>query len=112
MSAEIYEKHLLKALKQGEATMENVFHCRTPDCVGFFQHVAGATAFPCEVCSNVNCFKCNAIHEDKTCEQYQEDLLNNVKNQRELKMTEDAVINLLAKGSVRNDAIMSIIERY
>lgn len=99
---DMYEKHLLKALKRGEATMENAFHCKTPDCAGFFQNDKDAKAFPCEVCWKVNCIKCQAIHEDKTCDQYQADLKNDVKNQQDLQSSEEAVSKLIASGEVTN----------
>lgn len=38
--------------------------------------------------------------QDKTCVEYQADLLNDVKNQKELLQTEAAVKEMLAKGNV------------
>lgn len=97
---EVYEQFLQRALKQGETNLDNVLHCKTPDCIGFVQTDADATAFVCQVCDAINCIKCKAIHELKTCEEYQFDLLNDVKNQKELQMTEQAVTELIAKGEV------------
>lgn len=98
---EIYDLHLSKALKRGEINLDNIFHCKTPDCIGFIQHDNDVTAFNCEVCEKVNCIKCVAIHEEKSCEQYQDDLKNDVKNQQELKLTEEAVKVMIETGEVR-----------
>ena len=100
-SPEVYEAFLNRALKQGEANLTNVFHCKTPDCIGFIEFAQGTKAFPCEVCHVVNCVLCKAIHELKTCEEYQFDLKNDVKNQEELKLTEEAVKDLVENGAVR-----------
>lgn len=97
---ETYERHLSKALQRGESNLENVFHCKSPDCAGFIQYDVGATAFPCQLCEKVNCIKCEAIHEEKTCQQYQDDLKNDVKNVRELQLTEEAVQKMITKGEV------------
>lgn len=98
---EVLEQCLQRALKQGEANLDDVFHCQTKDCPGFVQAVGANTAFVCEVCNHINCIKCKAVHEDKTCDQYQFDLLNDVKNQEELKLTEQAVKDIIEKGEVR-----------
>ena len=58
----IYEIHLSKALKRAEAILGNVYHCKTPDCVGFIQH-EGAKAFCCNLCDKVNCINCKTVHE-------------------------------------------------
>jgi hypothetical protein len=99
--AEIYEKHLTKALERAETNLQNVFHCKFPDCHGFAELAPDVNAFACQVCEKVNCIKCQTIHEEKTCEQYQFDLVNDAKNQRELKLTEQAVQAMLQKGEVR-----------
>lgn len=101
VSTSIYDLHLSKALKRGEVNLENIFHCKTPDCIGFIQHANDTNAFNCEVCEKVNCIKCSAIHEDKNCEQYQFDLKNDAKNQQELQLNEEAVKDLIEKGEVR-----------
>lgn len=99
--AEIYEQFLQRSLKQGESNLENLFHCQTPNCIGFVQANDALNAFfACQVCSAINCIKCKAIHEQKSCQEYQNDLKNDVKNQNELKLTEEAVKKLIAKGEV------------
>lgn len=60
---ELYEMHQLKGLKRAETALENIYHCKTPDCGGFFQHDEDRSAFVCTVCDKVNCIKCKTIHE-------------------------------------------------
>lgn len=36
LNADDYKKLQMKSLRQSEATMANVFHCKTPDCIGTF----------------------------------------------------------------------------
>lgn len=60
---EIYEIHIGKGMKRAETVLENIYHCKTPDCVGFFQHGEDRSAFVCTICDKVNCIKCKTIHE-------------------------------------------------
>ncbi|KAG7171630.1 RanBP-type and C3HC4-type zinc finger-containing protein 1-like [Homarus americanus] len=53
-----YDKHLTKSVKQAEGTMQNVFHCKTPDCPGFCQFEDNVNSFHCDVCEKVNCLTC------------------------------------------------------
>lgn len=100
VSAEIYEKHLATGLKRAQTNLENVFHCKLPDCIGFVVTLPDNIAFICPVCQKVNCIPCKAIHEEKTCEQHQDDLINDQKNQQELKLTEEAVKKMIESGEV------------
>lgn len=105
VTPETFELHLSKGLQRAETNLENIFHCKAPDCIGFIQHEPGRTAFPCPVCEKVNCIKCNTIHEEKTCEQHQFDLVNDVKNQRELTLTNEAVQAMVANGEVNKKTL-------
>ncbi|XP_077510019.1 uncharacterized protein LOC144121003 isoform X3 [Amblyomma americanum] len=47
-------------------------HCATEDC-GYEEVVAAnATELPCYKCRHTTCLRCNAIHGNLTCEQYQQ----------------------------------------
>lgn len=98
---DVLEKHLEKSLKQGENVLANVFHCKSPNCDGFVVKENDTIAFVCPVCEVVNCVKCSAIHEEKSCEQHLEHLKLDSVNQRDLKLTSEAVEKLLEKGDVR-----------
>ncbi|XP_066944421.1 serine-rich adhesin for platelets-like isoform X2 [Macrobrachium rosenbergii] len=73
-----YEKHLNKSVKQAEGSMHNVFHCKTPDCLGFCQFEDNVNVFQCDVCKRTNCLTCQAQHEGKTCQAYQDELAGKV----------------------------------
>lgn len=69
VSPDDFEKFLARSLALVELQTGNAFHCRTPDCTGWW--IGGdATAYPCPVCSCVNCLSCGAIHEDMDCATY------------------------------------------
>lgn len=100
VSPEIHEKYLATALKRAETNMQNIFHCKSLDCVGFVEHEHDRIAFNCTVCEKVNCIPCKAIHEDKTCEQYQESLLTSTRTREEEQMTEAELKKRIEDGNV------------
>ncbi|KAK8398349.1 hypothetical protein O3P69_003913 [Scylla paramamosain] len=78
LTAKEYEQHLNKSVKQAEGAMQNVFHCKTPDCPGFCQYEDNVNEFHCDVCGKDNCLTCQAQHGGITCQEYQDDLANKV----------------------------------
>lgn len=54
--------------------MQNTVHCKTPDCIGFCVSEDNLNYFDCPVCEKVNCLRCNVIHMEKTCKEYQDDV--------------------------------------
>ncbi|XP_070506345.1 ranBP-type and C3HC4-type zinc finger-containing protein 1-like [Chironomus tepperi] len=99
VSVEIFDKHLQKALKVAEHGNELAFHCRTPDCPIFMEIADEVTSFQCPTCKKVNCIKCKAIHEGKTCLDYQEEINPQMKTDRlhsENFQSEDAIKQLIA----------------
>lgn len=100
VSEEIYEKHLSMALKRAETNLENVFHCKLPDCVGFVEHQPDNTAFICPVCEKVNCIVCKTIHEDKTCEQYKDEINTSSRTKEEEQLTEEELKKRVEEGKV------------
>ncbi|KAL7031605.1 hypothetical protein ACKWTF_007070 [Chironomus riparius] len=99
VSNEVFEKHLQKSLKIAEHGNELAFHCRTPDCPIFMEIVEEVTSFQCPTCKKVNCIKCKAIHEGKTCLDYQEEVNPQMKTDRlhnENFQSEDAIKQLIA----------------
>lgn len=105
VSEETLEKHLERSFKRAETSLENVFHCKTPDCSGFIQHADDSRAFLCPVCNVVNCLSCKNIHDGMTCHDYKLTFKNDKKSQHELKMTEAAVKKMLADDKVTTEKI-------
>jgi len=99
VSNEVFEKHLQKSLKIAEHGNELAFHCRTPDCPIFMEIGADVPAFTCPSCRKVNCISCKAIHEGKSCKDYQEEINPKLKTDRlnnENLQSEDAIKKLIA----------------
>ena len=100
-------------LKQYEASIENVFHCKTLNCLGFCppdkvkryeerkilddrrfyysmeeRRNKNAKIFECPVCDEMNCVDCSIIHKNQTCNTYKAELkrleANKEKEQEEL----------------------------
>ena len=103
VSTEVHEKHLSTALKRAEVNLDNVFHCKLPDCIGFVQHQHDSTAFICPVCEKINCIPCKTIHEDETCEQYQDSLLTSTRTREEQQISEEQMKKMIESGEVRNN---------
>ncbi|XP_076053309.1 uncharacterized protein LOC143032427 isoform X2 [Oratosquilla oratoria] len=78
VSAKQYEKHLSKSVKQAEGSMQNVFHCKTPDCPGFCQFEDNVNDFNCDVCRKTSCLTCQAQHMGMTCKEYQDRITQQV----------------------------------
>ena len=54
-----YDKFQMKSLMQSEAAMNNSFHCKSPDCIGFCIFEDNLNFFDCKrfFCLNLNLFK-------------------------------------------------------
>ena len=48
LSQDDYAKFQLNSLRKSEAAMENTFHCKTPDCIGFCVFEDGLNFFDCK----------------------------------------------------------------
>lgn len=96
LSAADYGAFLERSLKKAESLAgKSAFHCKTPDCVGWcLTEAADVNWFDCPVCQARNCLKCEALHADMTCEDYQDRLLGNFENRR----SERALQNLVSAG--------------
>lgn len=94
---EILDKHLLKSLTLYETTSKTL-HCLKPDCPGFVEADDNVPGFMCIVCSEVNCIRCEAIHTNKTCVEF-EDIVNPDGRRKRLSAEADeAFIKYVAEG--------------
>ncbi len=75
VSHEVYQKYLQRSLVTAESTMDNSYHCKTPDCLSFCVYEDDVNFFLCPVCDKNNCLTCKAIHDNMNCQEYQEDLI-------------------------------------
>ncbi|KAK8771234.1 hypothetical protein V5799_025525 [Amblyomma americanum] len=70
-----------RGLREAENTSkEPSFHCKTPDCKGWCLHGREVEVFDCPVCKRQNCLRCEAIHKDMSCADYQADLKRRAEN--------------------------------
>ncbi|KAG5682773.1 hypothetical protein PVAND_012105 [Polypedilum vanderplanki] len=82
VSSDLFDKHLQKSLNVAESANEMTFHCRTLNCPNFVEIDPQITSYICEVCKKQNCISCKAIHEGKSCIDYQEEMNPDLKQQR------------------------------
>ncbi|XP_065211548.1 uncharacterized protein LOC135839455 [Planococcus citri] len=104
-----FEKHLSRSIKEAENKIQNTFHCKTVDCVGWCEYEEEVTEFGCPVCSQTNCINCKAIHTGMDCKQYQINIqLNSAKNPEDAK-TNKMLQTMLKKGTAMNCPKCAII---
>ncbi|CAN7948117.1 unnamed protein product, partial [Ixodes hexagonus] len=77
---EQYQELQERGLREAERTSPSSFHCKTVDCKGWCIFEEGSNTFDCPVCVKINCLRCEAIHENMNCAQYQEDLQRRAAN--------------------------------
>lgn len=58
ISKEDYDKHLAKSIRIAENKIENTFHCKTPNCLGWCIFEDNTNSFKCPVCTINNCLTC------------------------------------------------------
>lgn len=77
--------------------MQNSYHCKTPDCKGWWINEDGVNATECPICKIVNCLNCKVIHTGLNCKQYQENLVYNDPDSQNIR-TKEHLDQLLRTG--------------
>ena len=95
VSAEEYERHLARSLRQAEGNTVNSFHCRTVGCAGWCEFEDTVNLFCCPVCMHDNCITCRAIHEDMDCRAYQAKLEEDARHNEEARQTREYLQQML-----------------
>eukprot|EP00092_Neocalanus_flemingeri_P014251 GFUD01015371.1.p1 GENE.GFUD01015371.1~~GFUD01015371.1.p1 ORF type:complete len:1944 (+),score=429.50 GFUD01015371.1:197-5833(+) len=93
----ILEKHQKKSVNEAAATIQNAFHCKTPDCAGWTVIEDNVNIFKCQVCKRTNCITCQAIHDGMDCKQYQQYMLVDAQDENS-KKTKEWMDDLIGKG--------------
>lgn len=76
LTVDQYEKYLAKSLQVAENCAPNSFHCLTLNCQGWcINDDNRLSLFMCPVCRADNCIKCQAIHINLNCKEYQDSTL-------------------------------------
>lgn len=59
LSAQQYEQHVSKSLREAELRLDNSFHCKTPNCCGWCTYDDfKVVTFQCPICNANNCIPC------------------------------------------------------
>ncbi|XP_037034342.1 uncharacterized protein LOC119073147 [Bradysia coprophila] len=74
LSQDEYEKFLMKGVRVAQVTISGTILCNFPDCNGWCICEDVVNEFKCPQCKNVNCIPCKAIHPERNCREYQDDL--------------------------------------
>lgn len=98
LSPEHYEELQERGLREAERTSAGSFHCKTADCKGWCFYEEESNVFKCPVCSRTNCLRCEAIHENMNCAEYQEDLKRRAANDAAAGASMNMLEAELAKG--------------
>ncbi|XP_062547961.1 uncharacterized protein LOC134213224 [Armigeres subalbatus] len=102
VTKDMYEAHLAKSISQAESTLDNTFHCKTPNCRGWCIYEDNVNQFKCPVCTIVNCLTCRAIHDGLDCKQYQDRMNSDCDTNIEARRTKAMLQEIVDRG----DALM------
>ncbi|XP_055634528.1 uncharacterized protein LOC129774693 [Toxorhynchites rutilus septentrionalis] len=102
ITKDMYEAYLAKSIRQAESSLDNTFHCKTPNCRGWCIYEDNVNQFKCPVCTIVNCLTCRAIHDGLDCKQYQDRMSSDCDTNIEARRTKAMLQEMVDKG----DAIM------
>lgn len=98
LTEEEHQRFLELRLSIAESRSEHSFHCQTPNCRGWCIYEDEVNEFHCELCNEVNCILCRAIHQGMTCKDYQDDLRIRAENDQAAQQTKQMLDSLLQNG--------------
>lgn len=102
VTEQIYEKHLMKSIREAENKIENAFHCKTPNCRGWCIYEDNVNMFRCPVCSLTNCLTCQAIHDGLNCKQFQDQMQSDCGTNEDAKRTKEMLERMVKDGEAMN----------
>lgn len=98
LTEEEHQRFLELRLSIAESRSDHSFHCQTPNCRGWCIYEDEVNEFDCELCGEINCILCRAIHEGMNCKDYQDDLRIRAENDQAAQKTKQMLENLLQSG--------------
>ena len=98
LSPDAYNHWQQMGLNQAEGTIQNAYHCKTADCAGWCVYEDDINFFNCPVCKVQNCLTCKAIHQDKNCKEYQEEIKAKAQNDDDAKQTQKMLEDMIKQG--------------
>ncbi|XP_019734926.1 ranBP-type and C3HC4-type zinc finger-containing protein 1 isoform X1 [Hippocampus comes] len=102
LTAEEHERFLEQRLSVAESRLDHTFHCRTPNCRGWCIYEDEVNHFQCQLCSQLNCLLCKAIHKDMNCQEYQDDLRTRAEKDHAVQQTQLLLEGMLRSGKAMN----------
>ncbi|XP_070815219.1 ranBP-type and C3HC4-type zinc finger-containing protein 1 [Chaetodon trifascialis] len=98
LTEEEHQRFLELRLSIAESRSEHSFHCQTPNCRGWCIYEDEVNEFHCELCDEINCILCRAIHDGMNCRDYQDDLRIRAENDQAAQQTKQMLESLLQNG--------------
>lgn len=98
LTEEEHQRFLELRLIIAESRSEHSFHCQTPNCRGWCIYEDEVNEFHCELCEEINCILCRAIHKDMNCKDYQDDLRIRAQNDEAAQQTKQMLEGMLQNG--------------
>nr|XP_046239136.1 ranBP-type and C3HC4-type zinc finger-containing protein 1 [Scatophagus argus] len=98
LTEEEHQRFLELRLSIAESRSEHSFHCQTPNCRGWCIYEDEVNEFHCELCDEINCILCRAIHSGMNCKDYQDDLRIRAENDQAAQQTKQMLESLLQNG--------------
>uniref|UniRef100_A0AAQ4NPD7 RanBP-type and C3HC4-type zinc finger-containing protein 1 n=1 Tax=Gasterosteus aculeatus aculeatus TaxID=481459 RepID=A0AAQ4NPD7_GASAC len=95
LTDEEHQRFLELRLSIAESRSEHSFHCQTANCRGWCIYEDEVNEFHCELCQQVNCILCRAIHTGMNCKDYQDDLRIRAENDQAAQQTKQMLESLL-----------------
>ena len=86
---EDYMKYLQLCINAAETRAPNSFHCKSVDCLGWCYYEDEVNWFTCNVCGKRNCLTCKAIHDNMSCQEYQDDLKRRARSEDAARKTQE-----------------------
>ncbi|RVE73071.1 hypothetical protein OJAV_G00045650 [Oryzias javanicus] len=109
LTDEEHQRFLELRLSIAESRSEHSFHCQTPNCKGWCIYEDEVNEFHCDLCSEINCLLCRAIHKGMNCKDYQDDLRVRAQNDEAAQQTKQMLESMLQNGEAMNCPRCAII---
>ncbi|KAF6722472.1 RanBP-type and C3HC4-type zinc finger-containing protein 1 [Oryzias melastigma] len=109
LTDEEHQRFLELRLSIAESRSEHSFHCQTPNCRGWCIYEDEVNEFHCDLCSEINCLLCRAIHKGMNCKDYQDDLRVRAQNDEAAQQTKQMLESMLQNGEAMNCPRCAII---
>ncbi|KAF7248687.1 RanBP-type and C3HC4-type zinc finger-containing protein 1 [Varanus komodoensis] len=109
LSEDEYQHFLDLGVSIAENRSRYSYHCKTADCRGWCFYEDDVNIFRCPVCLQDNCLLCQAIHMNRTCKEYQDDLQLRAQNDQAAQQTMQMLLGMVRSGEAMHCPTCQII---